>query len=470
MGTVSDIERKCILCGSNLQPEDRKICKQCEALATFAPDLPLSKQRQDNKSQEQRTPQKPVKSGTETGEPKAGTEEAASAKVADRSALPWEQPDHKMQELMLNDLHKHAFTLLNMGKLEEAIKTWERALEVDPEFEEAHEYIARARSLLRKSRNERVEKRRPSSAFLATVSICLLILAVVLFYRFVLGIDYFPFFAPKVEDQQVTVPVIEGGMILVKEGPFEMGSQDKSPLVQKDEIPRHEVYLNAYYIDLREVTVTEYAEFLNDHINYEEIPSWILLDDPTAQIEFRDNKYSPIKVRANEPVVNVSWDGAAKYAEWRGKRLPTEAEWERAARGVDGREWPWGNDEDPTRTNTVESLLGQLMPVGSTVGDVSAIGCIDMAGNVMEWCFDYYSKTYYMFSPRENPQGPPTGVFRVARGGSYQSTMIDARCAHRLFFKSDRFAPDLGFRCVKDVALRQISGNEPSEPDQPAAN
>jgi formylglycine-generating enzyme len=147
--------------------------------------------------------------------------------------------------------------------------------------------------------------------------------------------------------------------------------------------------------------------------------------------------------------VNVSWDDAQAYARWAGKSLPTEAQWEKAARGPDDREYPWGNEEPDAQKCNFNRNLDKTSRVGSYSSDVSPYGCMDMAGNVWEWCQDWYDEDYYKSTSGSNPQGPASGSFRVLRGGSWGNDAMCLRCSHRnRYVPSDHFRY-FGFRCAR---------------------
>jgi iron(II)-dependent oxidoreductase len=217
---------------------------------------------------------------------------------------------------------------------------------------------------------------------------------------------------PLFETEVKIAPYDGAEMVLIPAGKFVMGSSPGEG--REDEVPQHEVYLDDFYIDLHEVTNAQYRLFV-EATGHPEPPFW---DDE------RFNK-------PDQPVVGVSWFDAHEYAKWVGRRLPTEAEWEKAARGIDRRIYPWGNEW------TAEGkAMSAPQPVGSNKLDVSPYGIVDMAGNVSEWVADFYSKDYYRSSVSwVNPLGPTVTGFiklKVIRGASWKEfSSKTARCANR---------------------------------------
>ncbi len=216
------------------------------------------------------------------------------------------------------------------------------------------------------------------------------------------------------------------------------------------EEPVHKVQLGSYYIDTYEVSNGEYQKCAAEHICM-----------PPAKTSA--NQYSNYYNNANllkYPVLNVTWDMAKTYCEWRGARLPTEAEWEKAARGTDGRTYPWENYNaayklyDPAlyvnKANlNLTGFSGPTRPVDSNPDGLSPYGLYNMSGNVWEWVADWYSETYYSSSPLENPQGPSSGQYKVIRGGGINSP--DGRTTVRDYLLPADFNIATGFRCAKDA-------------------
>ena len=217
-------------------------------------------------------------------------------------------------------------------------------------------------------------------------------------------------------------------MVLVPAGEFLMGSEDYD-----HEKPQHRVYLDGFHIDKYEVTNALYKRFMET-------------TSRSSPLYWSDAKWNG----SSQPVVGVSWQDADAYCTWAGKRLPTEAEWEKAARGTDGRKYPWGEQWDSTKAHA-ENKLGKTTPVGSYAGGLSPYGAYDMAGNVWEWVADWYAADYYKQSPERNPVGPASGQYRVLRGGSWDDGPGYLRTALRLNGSPGSRGDHIGFRCAKGL-------------------
>ncbi|MEW5719798.1 MAG: SUMF1/EgtB/PvdO family nonheme iron enzyme [Chloroflexota bacterium] len=225
-------------------------------------------------------------------------------------------------------------------------------------------------------------------------------------------------------------------MVFVPAGEFSMGSNDYD-----DEKPPHTVYLDAFWMDKYEVTNALYKKCVDAG----------KCTAPSLKTSYTRDSYYGNAQYDNYPVIFVSWDDADKFCAWAGKRLPTEAEWEKVARGTDGRVYPWGSTFDKNLLNSFEGGKGDTTAVGSYPGGASPYGALDMAGNAWEWVADWYSSNIYSSSPRNNPTGPSSGQYRVLRGGSWFSDAACARAASRSYY---RYSPDLradywGFRCAQ---------------------
>lgn len=214
--------------------------------------------------------------------------------------------------------------------------------------------------------------------------------------------------------------MVPKGMVLVPGGEFPMGNDDRAP----DERPRRTVKLKPFYIDKFEVTNEDFKKVFSDH-------------------EFDDGE-------ENFPAVDVSWSEAMKYAQTVSKRLPTEAEWEKAARNTDAREYPWGADWAAGMANTLEQGERRTIRAGQLFNGTSAYKCVDMAGNVYEWVQDWYEA--YPGNPVVTKDYGQ--VFRVLRGGSFMSGKFEARCAARHFDRMDASRKDYGLRCAMDAPIQ----------------
>ena len=242
--------------------------------------------------------------------------------------------------------------------------------------------------------------------------------------------------------------------LFVPKGILIMGGLDV--LRDSDEIPEHQVKINAFWIDQVEVTNGMYG--LCVKAGTCRLP--VLLNSNLRSDYFSDPEFR------DYPVIHVAWLDASTYCQWAGRRLPTEAEWERSARGDDMRTFPWG-DEPPNANNSNSgNIVGDTSRVGSYAEGASPFGALDMAGNVWEWVSDYYTAYYYSSSPLENPAGPADDLgthLKVIRGGSFQDTLLNLRIANRGYeVGPDPFAAPLtgeyyghssvsiGFRCATD--------------------
>ncbi len=254
-----------------------------------------------------------------------------------------------------------------------------------------------------------------------------------------------------------TTSVVPVNMALIPAGTFQMGSTTGDA----DESPVHTVSLDAFYMDTHEVTNAEYAAFLNAKGKHADAgKTWLNIADADIGIALVDGVYCAKSGYANRPVVKVTWYGAMAYAAWAGKRLPSEAEWEYAARGGLAEQlYPWGDTIDATQAN-YGGNTGGLTAVGSYAAN--GYGLYDMTGNVWEWCLDGYNDSFYAISPVHNPlSGADSETIndyveisspRVLRGGSYRDSAFDMRISNRGYSYPMSTGNDLGFRCVKSVS------------------
>lgn len=223
-------------------------------------------------------------------------------------------------------------------------------------------------------------------------------------------------------------------MVYVPAGDFTMGSPEGEG--HDDERPQHIVYLDAFYIDKTEVTAAQYERCVK-------------ADACSAAGSYSDACSYGASGMSDHPINCVDWNQAVTYCGWAGRRLSTEAEWEKAARGTDGRVYPWGNTVDTSKLNSWEAGPESTTAVGSYPAGASPYGALDMAGNVWEWVTDWYDGSYYAQSPRDNPLGPASGQFRVLRGGSWTYGALNGRAAPRARSSPDYRGVDNGFRCAR---------------------
>jgi len=255
---------------------------------------------------------------------------------------------------------------------------------------------------------------------------------------------------------------IPDGMVYIPEGEFQMGSDDEE--ANDDEQPVHTVYLDAFLMDRYPVTNAEFKAFLNANIQTMR-PEWLKESNKKTYfvkelLRYWHNGMFPYG-KDDHPIIGVSWYAAMIYAEWSGKRLPTEAEWEKAARGgLVGKKYPWGDSID---SDTIESAYEVESTVAVGLSNVNGYGLYDISGNVWEWCLDAYSAMFYANSPQQNPiSGINTVEWvasnydqvnspRVLRGGPWGTESKGVRVSHRFSSNPIDTLPTFGFRCVKRI-------------------
>ena len=263
-----------------------------------------------------------------------------------------------------------------------------------------------------------------------------------------------------VAELQTQVPLPTGDlidMVRIPAGSFPRGTEGE----EFDEQPVRMIYLDDYLIDKYEVTVAQWGQYQQD-------AGAILQEWPLQNA----------RNRQDHPITFVTWFDANGFCEWAGKRLPSEAEWERAARCKDGRKYPWGPGLDERRANffgsndPFERGVGNILqttPVGFFDGSIrdgfqtrsgaSPLGVHDLVGNVWEWTNDWYHPSYYTDSPAENPTGPPRTGVKSVRGGSYAVDASHVRPTYRARDDPNLKGPEVGFRCAADVAMTAVQAS-----------
>jgi formylglycine-generating enzyme required for sulfatase activity len=222
------------------------------------------------------------------------------------------------------------------------------------------------------------------------------------------------------------------GMVVIPAGEFWMGADDGL----KDARPLHRVYLSSYWLDKYEVTNARYRRCVEGGG----------CTPPKDRQAFDDLE------RAQHPVTNITWNQARSFCQWQGRRLPTEAEWEKAARGTDGRRYPWGNDWNIVKSRVSNAVAANAIEsVGRQAASSSPYGVFDLIGNASQWVKDWYAEDFYQTSPARDPQGPLRGSFRVLRGGEWNEKPSNLQASYRGWDEVTYWGPTLGVRCAEDV-------------------
>jgi formylglycine-generating enzyme required for sulfatase activity len=271
---------------------------------------------------------------------------------------------------------------------------------------------------------------------------------------------------PSIADVKLSVYDFE--MISIPAGNFKMGSNASDPYCSSDETPQHNVYLTAYQIGKYEITNIQYKVFMDaggySNSCYWTVDGWTWRTENgiTSPAYWSSGRYNSGTAYPVYPVTCISWYEADAFCRWAGGRLPTEAEWEKAARGTDSSNcWPWGGAWDSTVCNAgcgfiypdaYPDTFTYSSPVGCFNAGVSVYGVYDMAGNIYEWINDWYDPNYYSISPASNPAGPSaeeTAGYKVIRGGSFTNDAADCRTGSRDRFVPNFRNPGIGFRIAK---------------------
>jgi sulfatase modifying factor 1 len=271
----------------------------------------------------------------------------------------------------------------------------------------------------------------------------------------------------KIAADRVAKWKVKDDMVLVPAGEFVMGSDKNTDrLAYRSEIPLRRVYLDAFEIGKYEVTALEYLKF-------------VLATNRPPQLDWRYDGGNFQEAMAHHPIMHVSWYDADAYCTWAGKRLPTEAEWEKAARGVDGRLFPWGKEyAGPTRANFGRTglsgpvrdrperllLYPPIISVDKYENAVSPFGLYQTIGNVAEWVADWYDQDYYKRAPDRNPLGPEIGTQKAFRGGGWMDSTTTMRVAMRNGTDPNTKINWMGFRCARDV--KDSGESQESKPQQ----
>jgi formylglycine-generating enzyme required for sulfatase activity len=353
-------------------------------------------------------------------------------------------------------LYAEAVRLLKADQYEEALQKWDEVQAIDPHYRDRKKVQATARKKLARLAKPARKRRLPRWGWIAagTVAVAAIVVAGVLILRTLSTAPPTPRSMPTDLKAGAVWEWSDGSaMVYVPAGAFWMGSEEDSPEANPNEMPPHPVSLDAFWIDRTEVTNAQYERCVKDEG----------CDPPAERATHVYGDYYGESQYDDYPVVQVDWGQARAYCAWAGKRLPSEAEWEKAARGTDRRIYPWGNEFDGNLANFCDGLCTfdhrdrawndgyvSIAPVGSYEGGASPYGALDMAGNVHEWTSSL--DWPYPYNARDGREDPDGAGPRVVRGGSFGAGWPGVRTASKEARPPAEIGVDVGFRCIQPAA------------------
>jgi len=358
-----------------------------------------------------------------------------------------DQQDKEIERL--EQLYQKGVKALVAGEVRQALDAFEQVQKSSPYYKNLTSLLEQAKAMQERLARQKAEQERlrrveeHASQPIALPKIAGKKLALIASLVVVLVVSGFAFLFVMNSQRSDVTPTVPAAafapMAFIPAGDFLMGSSDADKDAPSNEKPQHTVSLDAFWMDKFEVTNAQYQKCVDAG----------KCAAPRNSFSSTRSAYYGNSQFDNYPVIEVAWNDAKTFCEWSGKRLPTEAEWEKAARGTDGRIYPWGNIFDASKLNSSEGKRGDTTSVGSYSAGASPYGIMDLAGNMWEWVADWYDGKYYSSSPRSNPPGSSSGQFRVLRGGAWYDNQDLVRAAFR-FVDLPTITNDVfGFRCAR---------------------